>query len=111
MRRHIRLDSLKRDAEVLLNKIISESERLARMGSLKLKISTLRGEINDYQSEIGAWVCEHRDALPEDADVTALLGKIDSLQVEVRQRQSEFDGIAGRGAPCENEGTDDTDKV
>ena len=102
-----RLNSLKREAEALMGKLTTEAERLARMGSLKLKISTLRGEIRDYQSEVGAWACRHRDQLPDDASLLALLGKIDALEAEVTEFRGQLGKLNAHAEPCANdEGSD-----
>ena len=84
---HEKLDALRRETGTMLRAVASEAERLARVGSIKLKVSTLQGEIRDYQGELGAWMCAHRAAAPDDAEVTALLGKIDSLMAEVEEQR------------------------
>lgn len=87
MTKHIKLETLMQEAETMIRTAASEAKRLGGIGSHKLRISTLIGEIRDYQSEIGAWVCDHRDVLPEDADVQPLFAKIDSLMDEVEEHR------------------------
>ena len=105
MTTHDKFDALKKEAEQMLRSVASEAKRLSAIGSHKLSISTLNGEIRDYQSEIGAWVCEHRDILPEDADIAPLLGKIDSLKAEAAEHRQAVSQLikAANGAPAEDD--------
>ena len=83
-------ENIRREANVALTKVFDKVEEVSKTSALKLKITSLKSQIKNYQTEIGEIVFHNKDKFKDFPEIVNLLGKIKDIEEEIVLKEEQI---------------------
>ncbi|HHE37510.1 MAG TPA: hypothetical protein ENL20_02930 [Candidatus Cloacimonetes bacterium] len=83
-------ENIRREANVALTKVFDKVEEVSKTSALKLKITSLKSQIKNYQTEIGEIAFHNKDKFKDFPEIVNLLGKIKDIEEEIVLKEEQI---------------------
>jgi len=83
-------ENIRREANVALTKVFDKVEEVSKTSALKLKITSLKSQIKDYQTEIGKMAFNNKDKFKDFPEIMTFFDKIKNVEEEIALKEEQI---------------------
>ncbi len=83
-------ENIRREANVALTKVFDKVEEVSKTSALKLKITSLKSQIKDYQTEIGKMAFNNKGKFKDFPEIMIFFDKIKNVEEDIALKEEQI---------------------